>query len=275
LVDGTAELPNDLPAWDYDTVLSLQRSLTVDGARARAESGLGMDAELAISARWTASGSLLRGRAWQSGVPAVDDVELIAEFDLPGSELGGTLDLALVLTVVDPGAAPSAVAPRRRGSVLWTDSHPVRLQGNATHFPIAVADFEQLPYPSETTWFLDIGDDLEAAALGSLLLIVNESRDVVVEALTGVAEPSPTTNAIMSVLWTDTLRSLVERAVTDDEFDQGNDYPTGSLGAVLRAILRDRFPDEDLESLRREHDQDPALFTSRIQAAARMLGGTR
>jgi hypothetical protein len=274
--DGSTELGTGLNDWDYNTVLSLRRRVNVDGSRARAGCGLPHDARLALTVRWTASNSMLRGRAWQHYVTGGDDQQLDIAFDLPGTELGGLLDLELMLTVLDSGAgSPSASAPRRPGSIVWSQRTAIDLAGDQVRFPIAVGDFAELLYPSETAWHLDIGTDLHAAALGTVLLVVNQGRPAVVEALTSVSTPSPEQSVIMSFLWADVLRGLVERAVTDEDFDPEYDYPTGSLGAVLIAVLAKRLPDMDIASLRREHMNDPAMFASRIQSAARLLAVPR
>jgi hypothetical protein len=272
LGDDTTELPEDLPDWDYDTVLPLRRTLVVEGVRSRKECGLDDDAELAVSVRWTASGSLLRGRAWSGLVPPTDGWELTAEFDLPGHDLGGTLTLDLALVLLSSGRTTSGIAPRRPGSVLWSDQRSVRLRGDATQFPIAVADFGMLPYPADAPWMLEINGGQENAALGSLLLLVNERRKSVVDAVTGRGSADPArTAAVLSMLRSDTLRGLVEHAVVDTDFDTTEEYPTGSTGAVLQAVLRQHLQDADLETLRREHNQDPAYFAARIQAAAGLL----
>lgn len=272
LAGEDTELADVLPDWDYDTVLSLRRRLVIDGARARKECGLEEDADLAVSIRWTASGSLLRGRAWQTAVPPTDGAELIVAFDLPGTDLGGTLTLELVLVLVDAGGAISSIAPWRPGSVLWSERRDVRLRGDAAQFPVAVADFELLPYPAEAPWMLEISGGQENAALGSLLLLVNDRRRNLVDVVTGRASTEPgRTAAVLSMLRADVLRGLVERAVVDDDFDTSTEYATGSTGAVLQAVLRQLFHDTDLETLRREHAQDPAHFTARIQAAAGLL----
>ena len=76
------------------------------------------------------------------------------------------------------------------------------------------------------------------------------------------------------MLRTDILRTLIERALVDDDFDEEEDYPAGSLGATLRHVIRGTFETEDFESLRREREQQPGFFTTRIQAAADMLSGS-
>lgn len=273
--DGATELAPDLVGWDYNTVMSLRRAVAIDGARARSGCGLGPDAELALSVRWSASTSMLRGRAWQRTVPDTNGLELDVSFDLPGTELGGSLDLEMILTVQDAGGSSSRAAPRRPGSIIWSDHTSINLEGDGVRFPLAVGNFADLLYPADTAWHLEIGSDLDAAALGTILLIVNEDRTAVVNALTSASTPSPEQAVILSFLSADIVRNLVEHAVTDEDFATTDEHPAGSLGAVLAAVLRTRLPDMDLESLRREHTGNPALFASRMQAAARLLAPPR
>lgn len=265
--DGTEELPQELTDWDYDTVLAVSRPVQVDGLRARELSGLSPDAEVALSVRWSSSSSALRGRAWRRELPARDGLELTIDFELEGDELGGVLELTTVLVLLAPGADDGRAAARRPGSVLWSDQFSVLLQGDAVLFPLAVADFHELPYPSKAGWYLDVGDDLEAAALGSILLLANERRDVVVKALAGAGAPTEADRRILSAVRTDVQRTLVERAIVSEDFAEDQEYPVGSLGALLGAVVRATFPSYSLEALRRERASEPALFTTRIQDA--------
>lgn len=269
--DGTIELPSALPDWDYSTVLTLQRTVRVDGMRTRELSGLAPETALALAVRWSASSSMLRGRAWKTAVPPQDGVEITIEFELDGRELGGNLELVTALTLDELAPSLSLAAPSRPGSVLWSDRFAVMLQGDAVLFPLAIADFNDLPYPTRASWYLDVGQDLEAAAMGSILLLGNERRELVVSALAAAAAPSDVEQAVLSFLRTDVLRTLVERAVTHEDFDEEYEYPAGSLGAVLRALVRNVLPDVRIEELRRERQNDPAFFASRIQDVTNML----
>jgi hypothetical protein len=146
--DGGAPLPDTLLDWDYDTTLSLFRPMTVDGVRARRLSGLADESKLDLSVQWFATSSALRGRAWRSALPAVDGFEAAVTFELPGGDLGGTLELVTSITLRASAPGSSAAAASRPGSVLWSDSYRVILQGDNTLFPISPADFHDLPYPT-------------------------------------------------------------------------------------------------------------------------------
>lgn len=271
--DGGDPLPETLMDWDYDTTLSLFRPLTIDGARARRAGGLADGSELDLTVQWFASSSALRGRAWRCSVPDVDGFEAAVAFDLPGGDLGGTLELVTSVTLRAAAAGSSAAAAARPGSVLWSDRFRVLLQGDNTLFPIAPADFHDLPYPTGAGWYLHIDEDLEAAALGSLLLLVNERHDVVMQALDTAASPTEADRRVLSTLRSDVLRVMVEHALTHEDLSDEVDYPPGSLGALLLHVVRNAFPSFSLEAMRRERRTAPALFSSRIQAASNLLVG--
>lgn len=271
VVDGADELPSEMPEWDYDTVLELRRPVRIDGLRARRASGLGVDAELDLAVVWTATSSALRGRAWRVSVPNRDDFEVDIAFRLPGAELGGRLDLETCLTLRASSPDASVAAPSRPGSVLWRDRFSVILQGDAVLFPLAVHDFHDLAYPTGAAWHLELGHDLDAAALGSILLLANSRREAVTQALAAAGNPTDADRRVLSTIRSEVLRALVERAVVDEEFDTDVDYPVGSVGALLAAVLRATFPDTELQDLRRQRTYEPILFTTRIQAATELL----
>jgi hypothetical protein len=269
--DSLVELPPELPEWDYGTVLHLRRPMRVDGLRARETCGLAPESAVTLTVVWAAANSALRGAAWQGELPAVDGAELEIDFELAGDELGGRLDLetSLVLRAAAPGS--SASAPNRPGSVLWREVHSVMLQGDAVLFPLAIVDFEQVRYPSGAAWHLELSEDLDSQALGSILLLANKRRPIVTSALENAATPSDADRLVLSTVQSEVIRSLVERAVVNEDFDPDNDYATGTVGALLASVLRATFPDRDLDALRREREHDPILFTTRLQHATGLM----
>ncbi|MEJ8280884.1 hypothetical protein [Pseudonocardia spirodelae] len=205
---------------------------------------------------------------------ARDELTIELEFELPGGELGGRLDLETVVTLRSSGVESSSLAPRRPGSILWRDARSALLQGDAVLFPLAVVDFTDLPYPDGATWHLELGHDLDAQALGSVLLLANERREIVTRALAAAADPSDADRRVLSAIRTDVIRSLVERALVDEQFEPDEAHPTGSVGALLAAVLRTAFPDRTIDALRTDRRHDPVLFTSRIQNATDLLAGS-
>jgi NADPH-dependent ferric siderophore reductase len=271
--DGGELLADTLTDWDYSTTLSLHRPMTVDGLRLRRLSGFPEDAAIDLSVQWLATSSALRGRAWRSEVPADDRSELTIDFTLHGDDLGGTLELVTSITLRRSAPGSSVAAATRPGSMLWSDRQRVLLEGDNSLFPIATADFHDLPYPTGAGWYLHIEEDLEAAALGSILLVVNERHDVVMRAIESASSPKEADMRVLSTLRADVLRVLVERALTSEDLTEQSDYAVGSLGALLVSVVRNAFPAFSMEALRRERQTAPALFSSRIQEKSQLLVG--
>ncbi|MBQ0973999.1 hypothetical protein ACPCSD_28190 [Streptomyces griseoincarnatus] len=269
--DGEVPLPEAMPDWDYQLDLLLRRTVRVDLERARRQSGLPDDAPLVLSAVWTATGSNLSGPAEQ--IPMSSDATGIAEFDfrLRGADLGGLLllDTALLLAERRVDARPST--PRRAGSVLWSDRQTLRLQGDAPQFPMAVIDFARTSFPDDAAWHLQISGGLDSATMGSLLLLVNERNGATANAFQKASKPSPVDRIVLSAVYADAARIMVEHALNQDDFTEDTDFPEGSLGATLLNLVEQLFPGQSITDIRLRRQQSPALFASDLQAAVKIF----
>ena len=58
----------------------------------------------------------------------------------PSENLGGTLLLLSQLTLAEPSASESPLAPRSPGSILWEDRVSVTLEGSAARFPVEMIE---------------------------------------------------------------------------------------------------------------------------------------
>lgn len=264
-------LPEALPDWDYQMNLHMRRTIRVDVDRARSQSGLPADAALLISAVWSSTGSNLSGPAQH--VRLAEAGTVTADFDvlLPGADLGGLLllDTALVLAVRRSDARASS--PRRAGSVLWSDRAELRLQGDAPQFPMAVIDFSRTSFPDDAAWHLQISGGMDHATMGALLLLVNERNTVTATAFQNAARPRPVDRVVLSAVYADAARILVEHALNHDEFTEQADFSDGSLGATLLNLFDQLFPGQSITDVRLRQRQSPALFTSDLQAAVRLF----
>ncbi len=268
--DGEIPLPEALPHWDYQTDLTLRREVQIDLDRALAESRLAPGTELALAAVWTATGSKLKGTAARTTVRQSGSITL--ETHLPGSDLGGVLvlDTALVLAKRRVGA-DRPVAARRAGSVLWGDRRQMRLQGDAPQFPMAVIDFAKTNYSEGAAWHLDIGTNLEAATMGSLLLLVNESKNIAAEALKNAGNPRLQDKIVLSMIYGDIARVMVEHALSLPDFNDDMTVHDETLGATLLELFGRLFPDRSIEDVRLRAQQSPSLFASELQSAVRIF----
>ncbi|WP_406739932.1 hypothetical protein [Streptomyces atratus] len=269
--DGEIAMPEALPDWDYQMDLRLHRTVRIDLDRARAQSGLPADAALMLATVWTATGSSLSGPGQHLRLPQAGIVAVEIDVELRGADLGGLLllDTALVLAERRTDARPSS--PRRAGSILWSDREALRLQGDAPQFPMAVIDFARTSFPDNAAWHLQISGGLESATMGALLLLINERNTVTATAFENAGKPRPIDRVVLSAVYADAARIMVEHALGHEDFTEDSDYPEDSLGATLLSLFDQLFPDQSITDIRLRQRQSPSLFASDLQAAVKIF----
>lgn len=260
-------LPSALVDWDYQTDLELECSIDIDLNRVREATGLPPEAELALTTVWTSSGSGLRMLAHRITLQG-DGVRTVQPaFTVLGRESGGVLTLDTQLVLARRLDNPDPTVPSRAGSVLWRTRAQLRLQGDASQFPMAVVDFLDAGYPADAPWHLEIGRNLEAATMGALLLLVNSRTTLVLEALRKAKKATPAERMIQSALRQDVTRLMIEHVLDHDELDDDSTFEPGTLGHTLLGVVYTHFPETDVTSLRSVRHGDPALLSTRIQDA--------
>ncbi|MFJ8438777.1 hypothetical protein [Kitasatospora griseola] len=269
--DGEVPAPEALPDWDYHMDLHLRRTVRVDLDRVRSQSGLPADTALTLAAVWTATGSNLGGPAERLRLTGGGTITAELDFLLRGADLGGLvlLDTALVLSERRTDGRPAS--PRRAGSVLWSDREALRLQGDAPQFPIAVIDFARTSFPDDAAWHLQITGGLESATMGSLLLLVNERNATTTTAFENAGKPRPIDRVVLSAVYADAARIMIEHALGDVGFDSDAEFPDGSLGATLLSLFDRLFPEQSITEVGLRRRQSPALFASDLQAAVKIF----
>lgn len=266
LSDEPQRLPAALPYWDYNTDLTLTRPISIDTGVVRDQCGLADDAEFGVAALWNSSGSGMSAPAARHQVGTQTLEKELLEVRVRGTDLGGTLTLVTHLYLVDPGSTRDPAAPRRPGSVLWSDEASVRLQGDAARFPIDVVDFSKEPLPDRAGWHLQLGRDLDAAAMGSILLLVNSKNKTVAHAASNAENPRHVDRIVLSALYADITRAMVEHGLSQSEFTDDAEFPDDSLGQVLRDLCGQLFPHTPLSELRLHWENSPNLLATDIQA---------
>ena len=101
----------------------------------------------------------------------------------------------------------------RAGSVVWTDRKRCRLQGDAPMFPIEIADFRALGLDTRAPWHLEVRDDLDSPAMGAIHLLVNRDIETVVAAVAHAGNPDEAEAKVLSAMYADVGRTLVEFAL--------------------------------------------------------------
>ena len=260
-------LPPSIVDWDYQRDLDFECTVEVDLDELRTTTALPPEAELALTVVWSSSGSGLRVLAANRPLQGAGSRSVHLAFTVLGRDSGGVLsiDTQLVLAKHSDGSDPTA--PHRAGSILWQRGAQVRLQGDASQFPMAVVDFKVAGYPEDAPWYLDIGPNLEAATMGAVLLLVNSRTTVVLDAVRKAEKATYAERLIHSALRQDVVRLMIEHAVGNEDLDDDSELETDTLGHMLRGVVRTHLPDMTLTALRTMRRGDPSLFSARVQSA--------
>ncbi|MFF5763476.1 hypothetical protein ACFY8F_13215 [Streptomyces tanashiensis] len=269
--DGEIRLPEALPHWDYRMDLVLRRTVHLDLDRVRAQCGLPAETVLMLATVWTASGSNLSGPGQRTRLTDRGACVVDLEVRLPGADLGGLLVLDTVLVLAERRSDGRPSSPRRAGSVLWSERASVRLQGDAPQFPMAVIDFANTSFPDGAAWHLQISGGLENATMGSLLLLVNERNKVTTSAFENAHKPRPVDQVVLSAVYADAARTMIEYALAHEDFSEESDYGEDSLGATLLSLFDQLFPGQSITDVRLRRLQSPAVFASDLQAAVKIF----
>ncbi len=177
--------------------------------------------------------------------------------------------LETCLILLEDLAVDDAWAPYRAGSELWSNSAAVQLQGRGAMFPMTIVNFTDHGYP-EAPWVLD-HPRLDEAALGSMTLLLNESNKSVCEAAERAASPQAVDEAVLSSMYYDVGRMMVERALEEDEVIDGAEFEPETYGHVLAGLVAVLFPNEKPPQVKRRSQSDPALFAAEIAARLQLM----
>jgi hypothetical protein len=237
-----------MPDWHYLSDVSVEWSLGVDLPGVKQDCQLPNDAQVGVVMSWRSDRTNLRGSI---PVMPVLNGENLLQTEIPGSSLGGTLTVEVALVLRQQGTVTSPLAPARSGSLLWTESKQLVLEGSGGRFPTISTDFaaEGIIGDSMGLWYLEIADsDLQANCTSAVRLCINSANPSMQEVLiAGAARNSQFVKFMMY----DVYRQLMVVAIRNDEFDDRVNYDRGSLGDVLITLLRIFFPGKDIGHLRR------------------------
>ncbi|KKD03292.1 hypothetical protein TN53_35935 [Streptomyces sp. WM6386] len=136
---------------------------------------------------------------------------------------------------------------------------------------MAVIDFSLTSFPDNAAWHLQISGGLENATMGSLLLLVNERNAITATAFENAGKPRPIDRVVLSAVYADAARIMIEHALANDDFIDDSDFSEGSLGATMMSLFNRLFPEQLITDIRLRQRQSPALFASDLQAAVKIF----
>lgn len=269
--DGWHVLPERLQAWDPDTNLALRREAAVDVTRIRRECGLPPDAELAITITWISSSTDMRSSA--APVLVTTEEPQILDCLLPGGQLAGEVTIMTTLTLARQSTAPRPGAAWLPGSILMKDRQTTTLGPTDPPFPMHQIDFARTRLDPDASWHLETSTDLNAPFLGTFLLLLN-TRDKELTDAVARGHKTPRQTALMEELEHGVGTLLLELAVDlRGEIEDGHDWPTGTVGNVLKRIIDGSPRSASLHPVSGPHDL--AEVKTMLSGAARAAGRGR
>lgn len=266
--------------WDYQTLITARRRVTIDVARVRLEAGLVSDDELLLSSRYWSTGSLVRhGR---TACPVATDagerpVEIEVELAIDCVNLAGSLVVETTLTMGRAAAARPFVA-RRPGSVLWRSTEQFAVEGAGGLLPVTRTNFTGSTVP-KGAWFVSFGEGgWDEPAMGQLLVLLNEDNLGIVAALEGTCPPE-SADLIWQSLTLDVVHTVLSIALEDPEFapvDAGpDDLSKAALatGFIRTWYARSGEPMTDaLNRLKYDAQHEPSTVRAVLQERLHFLG---
>lgn len=275
LFEDGSEVPDRLEHWDPNTDLWMTRAVTVDADRVRETCGLDKAACLSIIADWRSNRTrrMGTGEVVEFGnLPGRLRAPLAVA--VPGAEAGGALRLRTSLILRRAGDADSPIAPRRTGSVLWSESDSIAMEGSAARFPTTALLFEEVPWlANDASWALDWNtEDLDVPVLGGLRLLINASDSRIVEAVRSGSDRQGAA-LIRSFLRFDVARALVTGALTSHQFQDSLEvWSEESVGRMISDLIARTWPSVSVPKLAERLRTHPARLDAELQAAIGVMG---
>lgn len=260
-VNGTPVGEADaIDAWDYAAELGIAWELEVDKPRLLEECGLGPSSDIRLGFRWRSTKTTLYDSSIQQ--PLVDGRNAL-RLVVPSELLGGTLVIslyALVMSIHPHECSPLAAS--LPGSILWTESRSVHLEGVGSRFPLVAVDFPAGEMQKGMWEFAPSTTDLEASAMGSFNLRVNSAHPSIRKLLDtpGSAE----SKVLLATLKADLHRQLIAWALREGSHIKS--FESDTIGGVLWATFQRYFPESDFDEMSTSMQSSPWRVEGRIQA---------
>lgn len=253
--------PDVVDGWDYSTALRVTWEVDIDKAQMLEQCGLGPSTDVRLGFRWRAAKTTL----YESGLGGmVVSGRNKIEAPIPSDRTGGAVTISLFVLVmsIDPDEC-SQLAAHRPGSILWSESRQVHLEGVGSRFPLAAVEFPEGEMQKGMWEFLPSSTDLEASAMGSFNLRLNTRHPSIRKLLD--SPTSAESKLLQRLLKADLHRHLISWALREGPHIRS--YDDDTIGGVLWATFRRYFPETDFEEMRSGMDSTPWRVEARIQAA--------
>lgn len=251
---------SSLEGWDYSCEFGLSWELDIDKPTLLQDCGLGPSTDIRLGFRWKSSKTTLYDSHLAS--PVVDGRNVVTAV-VPSELVGGLLTISVYVLVmsVQPHEC-SPLAADRPGSILWSDSRQVYLEGDGSRFPLVAVEFPPGEMQKGLWEFAPSSTELEASALGNLNLRLNTRHETVRKLLD--SPQSAESKVLLAMLKGDLHRQLITWALR--EGPRVRSYDEDTIGGVLWSTFRRYFPENDFEEMSSSMSASPWRVEARIQS---------
>jgi hypothetical protein len=265
-------LPALLKDWDPLTDLYFSRTISFDFDKIFSECGLTVGAEILVTASWTSPGTGLKERASVFPFPHGTPRQSVNfAFQVTGSKLAGGVALLTRILLKRRGKHDSPLAASRTGSILWHDTHSMRVEGFGARFPMEFADFSEQGYPPNAGWRLYWKKDFNAQVMGSVCLLINRQHERLRGIVSGAVQ-DPQSAAILEAMHFSVARELIVGGLDNEDFiEEKEDFPKGSIGEATRLLIKRIFGNEEPEAVRQIYRNDPDRFDCQLQHVLKLF----
>lgn len=258
----TKLLGNTLPDWNYFSDLDVSCVVTVDLSVLQQELHIPPDLVLAwvLIARSTSSPVITSSKP----LPVIQGAQEVA-ITVPASTLGGALVLELEMGVLSPSKTATAeFAPSQVGHTVYQTSSRIVLEGDAGQLPILPVSFADhgITNPKSSLWWLRVlSKDLHDPAGATLWMWLNTDNPHLRPLIDHT--DSETGDVWMQVLKMDFVRQLLREALGHPDLDESQEYPEGSLGALLLGVVK--LVGASVDAVRSKYSDDAGRVEAELQ----------
>ena len=238
--DAWEDVDDYIEDWDQTTNLLVRCLLTADMPAIRQTTGLIDSSPLAWSAGWRALDTGLVETPLT--VKADGNAEFPLQFEIPAARAGATIALTRRLVLMRDRIMARPGQPRWAGSILWSDDFTVRLTGKGSAFPSEVANFDDLYPGREASWYLELPASVDAPALGSMVLMLNEKDKDLVQAV-AARKPNDYQRLLVETMEEGVVEELVRWALS--RWGELENPEEETVGAVGRRLATRTLPDPE------------------------------
>lgn len=249
-----------LEGWDYSSELRLSWEIGVDKPQLLEQCGLGPSTDIQLGFRWRSSKTTLYE---SSVVAAVVNGRNSVQVEVPSMLVGGALVITIFVLVMGVESHEnSPLAAQKPGSILWSESRTVFLEGAGSRFPLIAVDFPAGEMQKGMWEFAPSSTDLQVSALGAFNLRVNSAHPAVRKLL---EKPDASeSKVLLAAIRADLNRQLIMWALREGQEIKSFDEDT--IGGVLWATYIRHFPEADFEELVTTTGTSPWRVEARVQA---------